>query len=431
VADTCIARWLCACLLFWSALAGAHPMPESLVWIDATATGLQLTARLPLRRLGFVFGLDNPLGQQTVLARDDEALAAYLLRHVGVRSGAASWQVLRPRMAMTGSGSAAALEAVFDVRAPATINATARRHLELVYDIITDEVRTHHVRVFLRGGWQAGLAGQPPLLLGELTHGRTTLPVTLAPPAATGVLPWFASGVLHIAQGADHLVFLLMLVLAVARLPRGAAVRRLAWAVAAFTLGHAAAMAAGSPAWFAVPLSTPLVEMAVALTIGLAALHAWRPLFARAEGWLALGCGIVHGLAGAGVAPWQHVQALLAFNLGIATMQALAVAAALPPLLVLAHRRSVWCGRLRLALAAAGGVLALAWIAMQLAPAGIDVSAWLERDTAPMMIMAVLWAVFLSALGTAQWRAWRAGRTASNMRPVALDEPPVRDDPPA
>lgn len=385
-------------------------MPESLVWIDATATGLQLTARLPLRRLGFVFGLDNPLGQQTVLARDDDALAAYLLRHVGVRSGAASWQVLRPRMAMTGSGSAAALEAVFDVRAPATISATDRRHPELFYDIITDEVRTHHVRVFLRGGWQAGLAGQPPLLIGELTHGRTTLPVTLAPPATTGVTSLFAGGVLHIARGADHLVFLLMLVLAVALLPRGAAVRRLAWAIAAFTLGHAAAMAAGMAGWLAGPVPGPMVEMTLALVIALAALHAWRLLFARAEGWFALGCGIVHGLAGAGMAPWQHVEALLAFNLGIATMQALAVAVALPPLLALAHRWPVWFGRVRLALAAGGGVLALAWIAMQLAPAGIDVSAWLERDTAPMMIMAVLWAVFLSALGAAQWRAWRAGR---------------------
>jgi len=428
VADACIARWLCACLLFWTALAGAHPIPESLVWIDATATGLQLTAQLPLRRLGFVFGLDNPLGQQTVLARDDDALAAYLLRHVGVRSGAASWQVLRPRIAMTGSGSAAALEAVFDVRAPVK----GLHHLELVYDIITDEVRTHHVRVFLRRGWQAGLIGQPPLLLGELKHGRTTLPVTLAPPAATGLLSLFAGGVRHIARGADQLVFLLMLVLAVALLPRNAAVRRLAWAIAAFTLGHAAAMAVGSAAWFAVPLSTPLLEMAVALATALAALHAWRPLFARAEGWLALGCGTLHGLAGAGLAPWQQAQALLAFNLafnlGIVTMQALAVAVALPPLLVLARRTPVWFGRLRLVLAAAGGMLALAWSAMQLAPAGIDVSAWLERDTAPMMIMAVLWAVFLSALGAAQWRAWRAGRTP---RPVARDAPPVRDDPPA
>lgn len=102
-------------------------------------------------------------------------------------------------------------------------------------------------------------------------------------------------------------------------------------------------------------------------------------------------------------------------------MLVLAVAVALPPLLVLARRRPVWFGRLRLVLAAAGGVLALAWIAMQLAPAGVDVSAWLDRDTAPMMIMAVLWALFLSALGAAQWRAWRARRAP----------PPARDDPPA
>jgi hypothetical protein len=369
-----------------------------------------------MSRLGFAFGQDNPLGQQTVLARDRGALAAYLLQHVGVRSGAASWQVLRPRMSITGSGAGAELEAVFDVRAPA---GNRDRRPQLVYDIITHEVRTHRVLVFLRNDWQGGFAAQPPLLLGELTYGRATLPITLAPSGSASVLRLFAAGVTHIAEGADHLVFLLMLVLAAPLCAggrrwtgvrtRAAALRHLAAVVTAFTIGHTVTLVAGSAGWIAVP--APLVEIAVALTIALAALHAWRPLFAQAEAWMALAFGTVHGMAfsaslsGAGLTPSQHAQALLAFNLGIETTQLLAVAVVLPPLLMLCRAQLAWFNRLRVVLAGAAGALALAWTAQRLAQAGIDFPAWPGNlATVPLAIMAALWIVLLAGLAAARWR---------------------------
>jgi len=416
-------RWWLAILLWavW-ALAGAHPMPESLVWIDTTPTGLTLTAQIPLSRLGFAFGQDNPLGQQTVLARDREALSAYLLQHVGVRSGAASWQVLRPRLAITGSGAGAELEAVFDVRAPR--GGAGLRHPELVYDAVIHEVRTHRVMVFLRNDWQGGFAGQAPLPLGQLHYGRTTLPVTLAASGSASVLRLFGAGVAHIALGLDHLVFLLMLVLAAPLAahrrrwagvrPGGDALRHLAYVVTAFTAGHTVTLVAGSQGWIAVP--APLVEIAVAGTIACAALHAWRPWFAQAETWMALGFGMIHGLAfssslaGAGLSPWQHAQALCAFNLGIETMQLLAVALVLPPLLWLGRTRPLWFTCVRRVLACAAGALALVWITQPLAPARVAVPAWLDAadtDTVAMLIMVALWMVFLGGLGAAHWRARR------------------------
>jgi hypothetical protein len=401
-----VAKHLLACLLcLWFSAAGAHPAPESVVWIDTTPTGLQMTAQLPLSRLGFVFGQDA-LGQQTILAQGGDALSAYLLQHIGVRSGGASWQVLRPRLAITGSGPAATLEAVFDVRAPA--GGARLRRPELVYDIITHEVRTHRALVFLRNDWQGGFAGQAPLLLGELRYGQNTVPVVLDAPSSS-VLRLLVSGIDHIATGFDHLVLMLMLVLAAPLAAAGrrwGALRPLAFVIAAFTVGQTATLVAGSAGWITVPAAA--VDVAVALTIALAAWRAWRPLFTRAEVGMALGFGAIHGLAlsaslsGAGLTPWQHVQALLAFNLGIEAMQLLALALVLPPLLALARARPLSLARLRCVLAGAAGGLAIVWSVERL---DIALPAAIDGETGSLLVMALLWLVFLGGLGAARWRA--------------------------
>ena len=42
---------------------------------------------------------------------------------------------------------------------------------------------------------------------------------------------------------------------------------------------------------------------------------------------------------------------------------------------------------------------------------GVDVAAWLgETDTAPLVVMALMWMMFLGGLGVAQWRARRSPR---------------------
>lgn len=384
-------------------------MPESLVWIDTTSTGLHITAQLPLSRLAFAVGA-NPLAQ------DVNALSGYLLQHVGVRSGGASWQVLRPHLAFTGTGPGAELEAVFDVMAPPGAD---RRHPELVYDVITHEVRTHRALVFLRNDWQGGFAGQAPLLLGELHYGSNIVPIPLGTGGHASVLRLFKAGIDHIAQGADHLVFLLMLVLAAPLLaagrrwaglrPRGDALRHLAFVITAFTVGHTLTLVAGSAGWIVVP--APLVEVAVAATIAVAALHAWRPLFACAEAWMALGFGMIHGLAfssslsGAGLTPIQHAEALLAFNLGIEAMQLVAVTIVLPPLLALGRARPRLFAYVRQALAVLAGVTALVWIVQRLPDAGVGIPDWHpDGDTSSLLLVVALWALFLGALGTVHWR---------------------------
>lgn len=150
---------------------------------------------------------------------------------------------------------------------------------------------------------------------------------------------------------------------------------------------------------------TQAVEVAVATTIAIAALHALRLLFGQAERWMALCFGLIHGMAfsatlsGAGLTPWQHAQALLAFNLGIESMQLLALGVVLPPLLILGWKDARLLGRIRLGLAAIASCLAAVWVGQRLAWVDFAGPAWFyDGGEIPLVLVAGLWLLALARL---------------------------------
>jgi hypothetical protein len=400
-------------LLLLTALRGAaaHPMPESRVWIDTTAEGARLTLQLPLNRLEYGFGAKLSEAPGSVLALHGQALSQYLLRHVALRSGGTPWQAEPPQLRIVGDDASAELHAVIEWLAPPGADARAPT---LVYDAVTHEVRTHRALVFLRSDWAGGRVGEPPQPVGELRYGVDTLALTLGEPrAGAGVLRLIRGGALHIAEGADHLAFLLMLLLAAPlsvvagrwgpAWPARRALREAAWVVSAFTLGHSVTLALGSSGLLQPPAAR--VEVAVALTVAAAAVHALRPLFANAQAWMALAFGLVHGfafssaLSGAGLTTGQHALALLSFNLGIEAMQLIAIALVLPPLVLIASRRPHAFAHVRRLVAGCGLLLALLWTAQRLdAPAAFSL-AWLDAGAAwAWALPLALWAAAACAL---------------------------------
>ena len=164
----------------------------------------------------------------------------------------------------------------------------------------------------------------------------------------------FRLGMRHIAEGTDHLLFLLVLLLpapllAVGSRWRGIAdVRRsllhIAGIVTAFTIGHSLTLTLAAMNVVHVP-SRP-VEALIALSILVSAIHALRPIFPGREAWIAAFFGLIHGLAFAttldrlGLSRWERVAGILAFNLGIETMQMIVVALILPSLLLMSRTRA-------------------------------------------------------------------------------------------
>lgn len=357
--------------------AGAHPMPQTQAWIDTRPDGLTVTLHLPLDRLEIAFGRPLAEAPEQLLERKGEALSLYLLQHVGARGtplDAPGWQVLRPRLTIVGRTPSAELHAQLQLRAPAGSDPRAvRLHL----DTITHELQTHIIQVFLRNDWAAGQVSEPPRLLGQMTADTVSMSLPLdTPRTGAAWLTLLAAGMHHIADGTDHLLFLLLLLLVAPleqneRRWQGARPARQAiWSVvrvvSAFTVGHSLTLMLGGLGWLR--LDVQPVEIAVALTLVIAALHAWRPLLRNGEIGMALLFGLIHGMAfsaslsGAGLTLGQHVQALLAFNLGIEAMQLLLVLLVMPVLLWLAAHQTRTYGGLRSTLSLLSVLIATGWV---------------------------------------------------------------------
>ena len=166
--------------------------------------------------------------------------------------------------------------------------------------------------------------------------------------ALAGAVEYVILGTTHIFAGADHLLFLLALLLLA---PRPGALVRIA---TLFTIGHSATLALA--ATDTIVVDPALAELAIALTLVIAARELHRAPAAgvmpghRLQG-TALAFGLVHGLgfAGAldliGLPSGRLVVSLAAFNLGVEIGQ---VALLLAGWIVLGAVRRAWAGSMAL-----------------------------------------------------------------------------------
>jgi len=195
---------------------------------------------------------------------------------------------------------------------------------------------------------------------------------------AVGFTSMFRLGMRHIAEGTDHLLFLLALLLPAPLLVLGSRWTGFAGArhtivqilkvVTAFTVGHSFTLALAALGLVHLP-SRP-VEVLIAVSILVSAVHALRPLFPGREARIAAFFGLIHGLAFAatlgqlGLGWRERLGSILAFNLGIETMQLLVVATIVPSLVLLSRSRDYPLFRIGGALFA--GFASLGWIADRL-----------------------------------------------------------------
>jgi hypothetical protein len=203
------------------------------------------------------------------------------------------------------------------------------------------------VRAELAGGTRAThvLAGSTP---------AWTLPVARS--AAAVFREYAALGVGHIATGADHLLFLLLLVLALRRW------RAVLLAESAFTTSHALSFSATALGW--VRVSATAAEACIAVSLVLVALDvakghaAPRPHATAAMAFvfgLAHGLGFAGGLREIGLPERDVASALAGFAAGIEAGQVVFVLVALAGV-ALAARAHALVHAARIAAYGAGGV---------------------------------------------------------------------------
>jgi HupE / UreJ protein len=249
------------------------------------------------------------------------------------------------------------------------------RRLTLHYDAIIDQLSSHIVLVFARSDFAGGVLESKPAMIGALRQGAVDLPIDRGAGSGwRGFLAALALGMQHIATGADHLLFLFTLLLPAPLLAAGGrwrdatgartTFRHLVSIITAFTIGHSVTLIGG--AFFGWQLPAQPVEVGIAVSILISAIHAFRPVFPGKEAFIAGGFGLIHGLAFATVIsnftlePLAKAQAILGFNLGIELVQ-VALAMLVVPLLLWLARRPVYQS-VRMTGAVLAGIAAQYWI---------------------------------------------------------------------
>ena len=388
--------------------ASAHSLDSSTIAVRVGDDAAEATISVAAQTL------DQALGS----AATDAEVVAYLDEHLTVTGAdGAAWGERYGAVTREAVEDIDSLSVV--VRLDPGDASTAR--FTIAYDAVIEAVPAHEAVVVLTDS--AGDISTP----GVITASAPDLAIADgARSVALGDM--LRHGFHHVLQGADHLLFLLTLLLpaplaAVAgRWRRGGGMlptaSRVVHVVTAFTLGHSLTLAAAALGWVSVP-SRP-VEVLIAASVAVAAVHAIRPLAERGAATIALGFGLVHGLAFAGILAdlgldgTTSLLALLAFNAGIELAQLATVALVLPSLYALSRTRAYPVVR-----TAAAGIALVAAAAWALDRLGFVTSplAGVEEAVIAQPFAVVLGLAVLAAVASLVDARSRAPRPAS--APVA------------
>ena len=350
-----------------------HPMPNSAVVLHIHRAEITAEVTLPIVELALGWEKPLPLDAVQTVRQYREELIDYVRAHIRPSApDGRPWTVTVREVIPV-------VEQSPDVRVMLTMTPPTGApvdRLTLHYNAIFDHLITHTAVVTLASDWSNGVLGEEPVLLGTMRDSNSTIEIDRSGGSwLQGFAGMFRLGARHIAEGTDHLLFLLALILPAPLIAvdgrwsgyAGAktALRRIVKVVTAFTVGHSITLLFGALGWASLP--DPLVESAIALSILVSAVHAMVPIFRGREVLIAGGFGLVHGLAfaatltGLGLDPLTMVSSVLGFNLGIEAIQVLVILAAMPWLLLLARSRVY--RPFRVTGAALTGIAASAWLA--------------------------------------------------------------------
>lgn len=362
----------------------AHFQPTTIVLLDVSQNKVTAELQIPLSELELAFGNDVSRNTDTLIARLEPQLKEYLISHIRpATADKQPWTVTVTNMRVeeavqTQSGPYQEITVHLDLIPPAGGDT---RNFVLNYDVIMHQVVTHSALVSVRSDWEQGIdREQPPVAVGVIAVDTKTtqifpLEINLEKGSGwKGFRGMLSLGMRHIREGTDHLLFLLVLLLPATLLVNGKrwgefggsrySITRLLMIVTAFTVGHSITLLIGALGWLQLPPQP--VEVLIAVSILVSAVHAVRPVFPGREMYVAAGFGLIHGLAFATVladlnlGAGQMALSILGFNIGIELMQLFVIALIVPWLILLSLTRFYKYVRITGAMLAA--VAAVAWI---------------------------------------------------------------------
>ena len=360
--------WLliAACVPGWS-----HPMPSSAVMLHLHNKSIDAQLSLPIIELRLGWQKPVPMDAVQAVKQYGPALKGYVAHHVHpVAPDGRPWTVTVNKVTPVA-------EQIPDMLVDLTMTPPPGAPVDKFtfnYDVIFHQLITHTALVSIASDWHNGQLSGKPVLVGTMRDTNPSLLIDRSQGSwGRGFLGVFRLGERHIAEGTDHLMFLLALLLPAPLLATGnrwggyaggkKSFWRIAKIVSSFTVGHSITLLFGALGW--VHLPGAFIESAIALSIFISAVHALVPIFRGKEIFIAGGFGLVHGLAFAstltefGFDPITMVSSVFAFNIGIEVVQLLVIAVTMPWLVILARTRLY--PPLRITGACVTGIAAASW----------------------------------------------------------------------
>lgn len=370
----------------------AHPSPNTLVFLDIKPNGVAAELRLPVGELGMALMPNNSKVAEELLGNFKDSFKLYLQAHIiPLSMDGQKWTVEVGEIALEDVKNTQERGTLQDIIVKMWLKpptGASSRQFVLNYDVVMHQVVTHNALVSIRQDWETGIVSEHPAEVGIIAvepRNNQIFPLIINL-ESKGLWGGFKSmvglGRGHISEGTDHLLFLLVLLLAAPLLVSGRkwgnfggiryAFTRLVKIVTAFTIGHSLTLLVGAIGWLRMP-SQP-IEVLIAVSILVSAVHAIRPVFPNREMFVAAGFGLIHGLAFANTLSDLDLDAkamtlsILGFNIGIELQQLLVVVLTVPSLILLSKQPKIY-DFIRIGTALFAGIAALAWVVQRISGA--------------------------------------------------------------
>lgn len=361
----------------------AHPMPNSVLLLDMHPDKVNLKVKIPLKEMKFAVPFDVENHQN--LNPKNKELVDYLSKHIKITDeNHHPWKLILNTIFVenaeqTGTGQYAELIADYT----AIPNTNNPRKFILYDNAVIHQVNSHRAMVSIHQDWENGIVGEDKpeeTQIGTIYYNLDTQksqPLYIDLQKGNnwnGFKSMVKLGMKHISEGTDHLMFLLTLLLTAPLLAIGKkwktnpdiskSLFKILKITLSFTIGHSITLILATFGLIKFPVNA--IEIIIAISILITAIHAIKPLFPDKENWVALVFGLIHGLAFSTVLSELNltkerlVFSLLGFNIGIELMQ-LAVIFLVMPWLLFISRYKIY-DQFKIFLASMAIVASVAWI---------------------------------------------------------------------
>ena len=370
------------CLLS-SVNALPHAAPNSVLEFVIADKQVICTLKLPLKELQFTVNFDVTNNTESLFENHYLEIQQYVQNHFYIKGqDAAKWQLKIVEMKLETSSESAVndhQDLIIKIIFSPNLKGNTRNFI-VFYDGIMHQLVTHKAIVYIKQDWQNGIVGHQNSEIGSIS--ADALNGIVEPFAINletgnnwkGFKAMFLLGMDHIAEGVDHLMFLLLLLL-----PSPLLVTARKWdkpqswkssfikilkIVTGFTIGHSVTLFLGTLQWIETPIL--FVEILIALSIFITACHAIIPIFYKREILIAVAFGLIHGLAFSQtlieleLTSTKMFLSLLGFNLGIEAMQLLVIIVIMPILVYLSQNKTYHI--FRIVFAIFGMIASVGWI---------------------------------------------------------------------